>query len=98
MMMIPDACTMDTEQAASQTVGWSWLIDRALSTRPIEGGYQVTFPINLARHVERMVAVEAGCCSFLEMKVTRNKSAIRLKITADDPQNQRNIRSMIDRP
>lgn len=78
---IPIACTLTTKEAASQLDEWAAVRAAATSTRPVDGGHEVTLPADLHETVRDLAAREAACCAFLTLDVAADDSATVLRIT-----------------
>jgi hypothetical protein len=80
----PIACSLTTSQAAERARQTADIASRALRGREaIAGGQRLRFAGDreLEDELRAVVAAEAECCSFLDMRLRRGGGVIELDIT-----------------
>jgi MerR family transcriptional regulator, copper efflux regulator len=84
MRGLPIACSLDASQMAERTERWQALAEHALiSAEQTEGGVRQCYRGGVAIEAElrELVALEAECCPFLDLRVERAEAELRLEIS-----------------
>lgn len=83
MEATPIACDLSLTEGARQALEWRDLQRRASSVEPIEGGVAIEYAAELRPRVEDLARREAGCCAFLEFRLSDLGDGVRLTITSE---------------
>ena len=82
---IPIACTLPSDQANRQGLGWTDLKQHATFGEALPTGYLMHLPVDMAATVEDLVATESACCAFLSFGVETFDAYVRLEVTSENP-------------
>jgi hypothetical protein len=83
----PNACSLDDAARADRIRAWQRIAKNATSRRVEHGSYVATYPndAQLLRRLRELIAAEAACCSFLQIRLDETPKSIvtELRLPAD---------------
>lgn len=87
----PPDCTLAPSEASAQVLHWQDIRQRSIHTEAIANGARFTLAADLQKAVERLVAVEAVCCTSLHFSLEQLGDVVTLEVTAEDEAAQATI-------
>ena len=86
MENVPINCSLSTPEQTDRLGWWNQVNGRAIERKTVNGGVQVTFPLEDEEEIRRIAEAESTCCGFLNLEVERTDKWVVLVMTSDNPE------------
>ena len=73
-------CTLDPASLVERLVAWREVRELALTRRSEPGRVEATYPLSVLPQLERLIAAEAECCSFLKFELRASDDIVELMV------------------
>jgi len=81
----PIACTLTSEEASKSSLEWEDLRFHSTEVTALPAGVRMKFPATYESRIAPLVALEASCCSFLDLSTTVVGDKLTVEVRSANP-------------